>query len=145
MADIFTARKRSEIMSLIRSHGTRPELRLREIMCAAVGRRKLVFNDAKLPGCPDAVIPSLRVAVFADGCFYHSCPKHGHIPKSNAAYWRPKLTRNCRRDTLASRRLRSLGFHVWRVWEHDLKDNCLGLTLERLRRRVAKLTQEHTG
>jgi DNA mismatch endonuclease, patch repair protein len=123
MADLYSRKKRSEIMSRIRSTGTKPEQRLIDVVRTICGRRKLLLNVRELPGCPDVVIPSLRVAIFADGCFYHGCPHHGHNPKSNRAYWLPKLERNRLRDATHTRRLRRMGFGVWRIWEHDLKSS----------------------
>jgi DNA mismatch endonuclease (patch repair protein) len=92
MADVFTPEQRSEIMSRIRSSGTTPEARL----CASVrealgGRWRIDRNVRTLPGQPDVVVAGLHLAIFADGCFYHGCPEHGHMPKSNVDYWLPKL------------------------------------------------------
>jgi DNA mismatch endonuclease (patch repair protein) len=127
MSDIFSAEKRSEIMSRIRSVGTSPEKRLYVILRESLGPRwRIDRNVRDLPGQPDFLVPSLRLAVFADGCFYHGCPTHGHTPKSNTAYWVPKLARNRKRDAANRRALREMGFTVFRVWEHDLKAERLG-------------------
>ena len=49
---------------------------LRQAVHAAGGRFRLHRRIAK--GCtPDFVLPSRRVAVFVDGCFWHGCPEHG--------------------------------------------------------------------
>jgi DNA mismatch endonuclease (patch repair protein) len=74
-----------------------------------------------LPGRPDFYLPGLKLVAFSDGCFWHSCPKHGHIPSDNYIYWRPKLERNQKRDRQVTRDLRKQGLIVVRVWEHDLK------------------------
>src|SRR5579862_7724935 len=58
-----------------------------------------------LPGTPDFVFLRRRVVVFVDGCFFHGCPLCGHIPKTNRAYWRAKMTRNRQRDKRISREL----------------------------------------
>lgn len=122
MADIFSIQKRREIMARIRSVGTEPETRVYAILRDILGgRRKIETNVTALPGRPDIVIPSLRLVILVDGCFYHSCPKHGHQPKSNEDYWGPKLARNVKQARSNTRRLRALGFSVWHVWEHDLK------------------------
>jgi DNA mismatch endonuclease (patch repair protein) len=127
MADIFTVEKRSEIMSRIRSAGTSPENRLYLMLRDSLGsRRRIDRNVRDLPGQPDFLIPSLRLAVFADGCFYHGCPTHGHTPKSNTTYWIPKLARNRKRDAANRKALRAMGFTVFRAWEHDLKARRLG-------------------
>jgi DNA mismatch endonuclease (patch repair protein) len=57
--------------------------------------------------------------VFVDGCFWHACPEHGSVPKSNGAYWVPKLARNQERDEHIDRALLAAGWTVLRVWEHE--------------------------
>jgi DNA mismatch endonuclease, patch repair protein len=137
MADVFTPEKRSEIMSRIRSTGTTPEARLWTMVREALGGRwRIDKNVRSLPGQPDVVVPSLRLAIFADGCFYHGCPEHGHVPKSNVDYWLPKLVRNRRRDGANRRALRKLGFAVWRLWEHELKGRRIARTQLTLTRKL---------
>jgi DNA mismatch endonuclease (patch repair protein) len=138
--DIFAKKKRSEIMSRIRSSGTKPETKLYHCVRATLGGRwRIDRNVRTLPGQPDVVVPRLRLAVFADGCFYHSCPLHGHDPKSNSDYWVPKLARNKARDRLNRRALRGLGFSVWSFWEHDLKDRNIENTTRIMQRRLQRL------
>ncbi len=67
----------------------------------------------------DVVFPRLRVAVYVDGCFWHSCPLHGTWPKASARWWREKLDRNRQRDEDTDRVLRAAGWTVVRVWEHE--------------------------
>ena len=69
---------------------------------------------------PDFVFLKQRVVVFVDGCFWHGCPIHGTRPKTNAAFWRKKISTNRTRDRLVTRTLRSRGWRVWRIWEHEL-------------------------
>jgi len=143
VADIFSAEKRSQIMSKIRSSGTKPELRLCEMAQALLGRRwRIDQNVRDLPGQPDVVIPALRMALFADGCFYHCCPKHGHMPKSRREYWVPKLANNLKRDTLNERYLRRKGYSVRRFWEHDLKGTRINVTVARLARILLRRRQK---
>ena len=77
-------------------------------------------RGSKLTGKPDFVFPKLKLAVFVDGCFWHGCPLHATQPKINAAFWRKKIAANQARDRLVNRTLRSLGWRVLRVWEHEL-------------------------
>ena len=63
----------------------------------------------------------MRVAIFADGCFFHHCPIHGRIPDSRPEYWEPKIHRNVERDRINDAELRRRGYQVWRYWEHDFK------------------------
>jgi DNA mismatch endonuclease (patch repair protein) len=67
----------------------------------------------------DVVFPRQRVAVFIDGCFWHSCPDHGTSPSTNSDYWRAKLARNLQRDAANNAALAEGGWRVLRVWEHE--------------------------
>ena len=66
----------------------------------------------------DIAFTRQKLAVFVDGCFWHSCPKHGSSPKSNRHYWIPKLKDNVIRDRANDRELRAIDWQVLRVWEH---------------------------
>lgn len=102
MADVFSKRKRSAVMSLIRGAGNRDtELRLITVFRAhdITGWRR----GSKLTGKPDFAFPRLKLAVFVDGCFWHGCPKHATQPKTNAAFCRKKIAANQARDRLVTR------------------------------------------
>ena len=119
MPDIFTKAKRSEVMSRIRSRGNRDtELALIRIFRAhgITGWRR----HQRVFGNPDFVFPKRRLAVFVDGCFWHGCPKHETKPRNNAAFWRKKFAANKARDRLVTWTLRRAGWHVLRIWEHEL-------------------------
>lgn len=68
---------------------------------------------------PDLTFPGQKVAVFVDGCFWHSCPLHGTSPRANREYWETKLRRNRERDRDVSAALAADGWTVIRVWEHE--------------------------
>jgi DNA mismatch endonuclease, patch repair protein len=92
MADTFTPEKRSEVMAAIRSKKNgQTELRLASILKehGLFGWRR----HARVYGNPDFVFYSVRLAIFVDGCFWHGCPLHGRMPRSNEHYWLPKLER----------------------------------------------------
>jgi DNA mismatch endonuclease (patch repair protein) len=141
MADVFSKAKRSEIMSRIKGKGNRDtELAFVTLMKAhrITGWRRHVAISltgtprARSPGekmrsrsskvCPDFVFPTAGLAVFIDGCFWHGCPKHSTQPSSNKDFWLNKLSSNRQRDRLVTRRLRSSGWMVLRIWEHELKN-----------------------
>lgn len=144
MADLFSKKKRSEIMSRIRGKNTKPESTLWKLVRHVVGQQcRLLRNHRSLPGTPDIVIPKLQIAMFVEGCFFHACPRHGHLPKSNRIYWRKKLDTNMHRDAVTRRELRAMGFSVWRFWEHDLKRRALERTTARLRRRLDRHIQNN--
>ena len=67
----------------------------------------------------DIAFPSLKVAIFLDGCFWHGCPIHGTWPKNNAKWWREKILTNRKRDRDTDQRLKTSGWFVIRVWEHE--------------------------
>jgi DNA mismatch endonuclease, patch repair protein len=119
MPDVFTQAKRSEVMSRIRGHGNKDTelalIRLFRLNGITGWRRRY-----PLFGKPDFVFPKLKLAIFVDGCFWHCCPKHSNLPVNNRRFWERKLEGNRRRDRLVSRRLRSAGWRVVRVWEHEL-------------------------
>jgi DNA mismatch endonuclease, patch repair protein len=111
---------RSYVMSRIRGRDTEAERSLRRSLWAK-GLRGY-RTHARLPGTPDIVWHSIRLAVFVDGCFWHRCP-HCQIPmpSSNRAYWRPKLKCNELRDRSVDEQLHLLGWTVVRFWEHEVK------------------------
>lgn len=65
------------------------------------------------------VFPKARVAVYIDGCFWHSCPEHATTPKANREWWVEKLEGNVRRDRDTDERLEAAGWTVVRIWEHE--------------------------
>lgn len=99
---------------------TAPELALR----SELHRRGLRYRvDWPLPGMPrrraDIAFTRAKIAVFVDGCFWHSCPEHGTDAKANAEWWAAKLAANVRRDRETGERLRAAGWAVLRFWEHE--------------------------
>ncbi|SFF91126.1 T/G mismatch-specific endonuclease [Curtobacterium sp. YR515] len=99
---------------------TAPELALRRELHRR-GRRFFVDRQVSRQ-CrvrPDLVFPRARVAVFVDGCFWHYCEKHAHLPKANAELWRRKLLANRQRDARNGAILMSEGWKVLRFWEHE--------------------------
>jgi DNA mismatch endonuclease (patch repair protein) len=94
-----------------------PELLLRR----ELHHRGLRFriNHRSLPGRPDIAFTAARIAVFVDGCFWHSCSDHGILPKNNRHWWREKLARNVERDREKDTQLENMGWTVVHVWEHE--------------------------
>jgi DNA mismatch endonuclease (patch repair protein) len=80
-------------------------------------------NDKSLMGKPDISIKKYKVAIFIDSCFWHGCPLHGNMPRSNKDYWKKKLSRNKERDREVNNYYETNGWNYLRVWEHDLKQS----------------------
>jgi DNA mismatch endonuclease (patch repair protein) len=119
MPDVFTKRKRSEVMSRIRGRGNKAT----EVALAKLLRKHRITGwrrNQSVLGKPDFVFRRQQVAVFVDGCFWHACPKHSNMPANNRAFWKKKLTANKARGRFVNRALRRLGWHVVRIWEHEL-------------------------
>lgn len=130
-----TTPTRRRNMQAIRSVNNRStELRIRAYL-VRLGVSGWKLHWGLLPGRPDFFFLAERVVVFVDGCFWHCCPRCGHVPKTNTAYWSTKLRRNRARDHAVTVQLRSAGFRVLRFWECDVKQNakaCVGLIIREL-------------
>ena len=115
--DIFSQKKRSEVMARVRSKDTGPELAVRRFMHARGLRFRLHRRD--LPGCPDLVFPSRRVVVFVHGCFWHRHPgcKRSTMPTTNASFWQAKFEATVARDAASLAALNMAGWNVLVVWE----------------------------
>jgi DNA mismatch endonuclease (patch repair protein) len=107
---------RSATMSRIRSKDTKPEMLVRKALHRLGYRFRLHVRN--LPGCPDIVLPRHCTIIQVKGCFWHghAC-QGGRLPKSNTAYWAPKLLKNRERDRSNERKLRRLGWSVHSLWE----------------------------
>jgi DNA mismatch endonuclease (patch repair protein) len=102
-----------------RSKDTKPELALRRELHA----RGLRYFKNRRPirairRTADVVFPTPRLAVFVDGCFWHGCPEHHTVAKTNADYWSAKVERNRSRDKETDALLAEEGWTVLRIWEH---------------------------
>ncbi|GAB2644003.1 very short patch repair endonuclease [Prescottella soli] len=103
-----------------RRRDTAPEVALRRELHRRGAR--FFVDRAPVPGLrrrADLVFPRKRVAVYVDGCFWHSCPQHATSPKNNAQWWADKLAANVVRDRDTDTRLEAAGWRVVRVWEHE--------------------------
>src|SRR5690606_41386111 len=113
----------AKAMRRTKRRDTLPELKLRR----ALHRRGLRFLvDRSPPGTnrrrrADILLRGARIAVFVDGCFWHSCPGHAHLPKSNRDWWRRKLDGVVRRDRNTGAELTAAGWLVVRVREQEAR------------------------
>ncbi len=135
-----TVKETSEIMRQVHSRDTGPDILFRKALFAHGFRYKLY--EPKLPGKPDLVLPSSKVAVFIDGDFWH-----GHQWQTrgfstldsqfsnvrNKEYWVNKIRGNMDRDCRNTTKLLSNGWTVIRFWESEIKSNldkCINLTID---------------
>ncbi|MDR0274473.1 MAG: very short patch repair endonuclease [Burkholderiaceae bacterium] len=116
-----TPQQRSRTMRAVRSCDTGPEIVVRRFLHAAGLRFRL--HDRQLPGAPDLVFPSRRIALFVHGCFWHQHPncEAAARPKSHADYWNRKLDGNIARDVRCRNELETLGWKVLVIWECETR------------------------
>lgn len=106
-------------MARVRRRDTVPELTLRRLLHAKGLRYRVDARPMEsLRSRADIVFRPARVAVYVDGCFWHSCPIHGVTPKHNRSWWLEKLEANRVRDDATQRSLECAGWAVVRCWEH---------------------------
>lgn len=123
-------------MSRQATRDTAPEMRLRtQLHSLGLRYRVHVRPLPELRRTADIVFPRVRVAVFVDGCFWHSCPAHATAPSANGEWWAAKLTKNVERDLDTDRKLTAAGWLVVRVWEHEDPTEASGRVVEAIRGR----------
>lgn len=144
MVDTRTPEQRSRIMAAIKAKDTSPEMALRRALYAS-GIRGWRCHYRGASGTPDLAWPSLRVAVFVDGAFWHGHPAR-HKPGRSGAYWDTKIARNVERDRQADADLEASGWLVVRAWDFEVRRE-LPAVVERiadaLRDRVAGTARWH--
>lgn len=133
----MTPEQRSRAMKRVKLRNGPLEMLVRR--CLTNRGLKYRCNVRSLPGSPDIVFTRQRVAVFVDGDFWHGwrLPAWEHKLSS---FWRDKLRANRARDLRNFRRLRSRGWRVVRIWQHD----ALG-AIERSISRIERALAEQAG
>ncbi|QGH70857.1 DNA mismatch endonuclease Vsr [Pseudactinotalea sp. HY158] len=103
---------------------TRPELAVRRAVHALGLRYRVnIRPEPALRRTADLVFTKQKVAVFIDGCFWHGCPEHHTVAKTNADYWATKVRDNMARDRETTSQLVAAGWRVLRFWEHEGTDD----------------------
>ncbi len=126
MPDNLTRKQRSYCMSRVKSRDTDIERLVRSELHRRGQRFRKHAKD--LPGKPDLVFRSAKVAVFIDGDFWHGYrfPTWAH---KVSEFWQDKIEKNRTRDQRNFRKLRQAGWCVIRLWQHEVEDNlkdCVG-------------------
>ncbi|MBI1953421.1 MAG: very short patch repair endonuclease [Candidatus Omnitrophica bacterium] len=121
MADTFTKRKRSEIMSRIHAKNTGIERRA----FSHLRKHRVHFQAhyGKAPGKPDIAVPSRKLAVFIHGDFWHGYRFSAWRRRIPREYWRDKIASNIKRDRKHRRALKRQGWRVLKVWGHELLED----------------------
>lgn len=136
MTDVFTKKKRSEVMSKIRATDTKPELTIRKFLFSKGFRFRI--HQKNLPSKPDIVLKKHNSIVLVNGCFWHghkNC-KNFRMPKSKLYYWQPKISNNIKKDITNRRKLKKMGWKVIVIWECDLKKSKIETTFRNLIKKI---------
>jgi DNA mismatch endonuclease (patch repair protein) len=135
--DPLSPEARSERMALVRSANTRPEKVVRRALTASGWRYRLHMRS--VPGTPDIAIPSVKVAIFVHGCFWHRHPgcSRTRTPKTRVSFWENKFQANVQRDHRTLRRVRRAGWTPVIVWE------CVSERSENLRQVLRRVLGKH--
>ena len=109
---------RSDVPDQIQEHQTRA---LREVFSAQHKVIAFRLHQKNLPGKPDIVLKKHNVVINVNGCFWHhhKCGKY-KIPRTNRKFWLNKLNKNNARDEINTKKLRKLGWKVYKIWECKL-------------------------
>jgi DNA mismatch endonuclease (patch repair protein) len=110
-------------MRAIRDQGNKSTERRFRALLIRSGVRGWKVRPSGLAGKPDFHFPKHGLVIFLDGCYWHGCPRCGHVPNQNRPYWSAKIQGNQRRDTRNTEALVSAGFRVLRFWEHELRED----------------------
>lgn len=121
MADIYSSKKRSQIMLKISGKETKPEILVRRFLFAQGFRYRK--NVKELPGKPDIFLPKYKTAIFIHGCFWHghNC-KAGMLPETRREFWEKKISDNVIRDLKNTEILQRGGWKVFIIWQCEIKN-----------------------
>jgi DNA mismatch endonuclease, patch repair protein len=139
VTDNLTKEQRRKNMQAIKSQSKLENKVTRELWKQGIRFRK---NVKSLPGKPDIAIKKYKLVIFIDSCFWHVCPLHGNMPKSNEEYWLKKLNRNQARDKEVNKYYKENGWEILRVWEHELKED-LQITIDKMKAFIEKVKKSH--
>ncbi|MBN8203490.1 very short patch repair endonuclease [Bacillus sp. NTK034] len=119
---------RSKIMSSIRAVSKLESMVTHELWKKGFRFRR---NVKGMVGTPDIAIKKYKIVIFIDSCFWHLCPIHGRMPKSNIDFWKKKLERNQERDKEHTQYYLHKGWHILRIWEHEIRKE-FDITIEKI-------------
>lgn len=113
-----------------KSKNTLPERLVRKVLWEA-GFRGYRLHRKDVPGNPDVVFYSRKIAIFINGCFWHRCPHcNPPMPKTNVEFWENKFKNNVERDNRNLKILNESGWRVVVLWECELSRNIGNLIVQ---------------
>jgi DNA mismatch endonuclease (patch repair protein) len=135
MADIYSRKKRSEIMKAVKNKDSKLEVDFRKgIWKQGFRYRK---NVSGYFGKPDLVLRRYRTVIFIDSCFWHGCRRHCQLPSTRRKWWSEKIESNVQRDKEVNRHYKRIRWNVIRIWEHDLTKRDYHFDIRLIKRTIA--------
>ena len=131
MADVFDSKKRSDIMSKVRSNNNKST----ELALIKFFKENNITGwkrNYPVKGHPDFVFLDKKIAIFVDGCFWHGHDCRNTRPSDNAEYWQKKRERNIKHDKEVTAMFENRGWTVIRIWECELKKKNRNVLFDRL-------------
>src|SRR5687767_10856413 len=107
-------------MAAVGQRNTSPELTVRRNLHALGARFRIHCDD--LPGKPDIVLPSRRLVIFVNGCFWHRHPgcRFAAMPQTRTEYWQQKFARTVARDARNITTLQAMGWSTAIIWTCEI-------------------------
>lgn len=131
MPDVFTKEKRSEVMSKIRSRGTKIEMKMKKYL----GENNIEFiYQPQIFGKPDFLIPP-KIVIFCDSSFWHGRNWSKLRHQLSKEYWIEHIMQNRRRDKKVDTKLKEDNYIVLRFWDDQIEkriDKCI----EKIKRNI---------
>lgn len=120
LTDHMTKEQRTKAMMAVKSKSKLEDIISKKLWSKNIRFRK---NVKGMMGTPDVAIKKYKIVIFVDSCFWHFCPQHGTIPKSNFEFWKKKLEANRARDSKVTNYYINKNWTIIRIWEHEMKND----------------------
>lgn len=131
--DCFSGIIRSKVMRSVKSRGNKTTEGRLSVLFRTSGVKGWRRNQ-NVYGKPDFTFRNEKIAVFADGCFWHGHDCRNTRPKANAQFWKEKIRDNRMRDKNVNGYLRESGWKVIRFWECEINSPKYGRKLRKLKK-----------
>jgi len=124
MADIFSKKKRGDLMANIKSKNTKLEINFLKAVSSELYPLGYRYRKhyRSLYGNPDIVFVKQKIAVFVDSEFWHGYRFEKNKKALKTHFWLSKIERNIIRDKKVNKVLKNLGWKVLRIWGKETKE-----------------------
>lgn len=123
--DIVSVKKRSQMMSGIKSKNTKPEIIVRKHLYSLGFRYRVNYKIFGIR--PDIVLTKWKCCIFIHGCYWHrhkNC-KLASSPKSNIEFWNKKFADNTSRDQRNKKTIEDENWTIGVIWECAVRNKII--------------------